>query len=287
MPARILLVEDNPTNLELMSYLLRAFNYPYVTASDGVEALEAARRENPDLIICDIQLPRMDGHQVVRALKAERQFQATPMIAVTALAMVGDREKVLASGFNGYIAKPIQPDTFVAQVEQFLKPGQRASGRVPPPADAKNDGRPFRQPHRGLILAADDRLENLSLAVGLLEPCGYRVITAMDPQAAFDLARRDIPDLILSDVHFPDGTGFDLLEQVLAEPSLKSIPFILISSSVPNRDERLRAVEHGVKLITRPIDSATLLAEIQARCAGGSGPGKGVEKTDGHDSGRG
>src|SRR5690348_7930396 len=116
MPSRILVIEDNPTNLELMAYLLRAFSHTVLTACDGQAGLEIARRESPDLIVCDIQLPKLDGYAVAQQIKGHPALRAIPLVAVTALAMVGDRNRVLAAGFDGYLAKPIAPRTFVAQV---------------------------------------------------------------------------------------------------------------------------------------------------------------------------
>jgi len=124
MSARILIIEDNPTNLDLMTYLLNAFGYTTLTAQDGEEGLETVGREVPDLIICDIQLPTMDGREVARRLKSHPQFHRIPLVAVTALAMVGDRARLLAAGFDGYIAKPLSPETFVQEVEKFLAPPQ-------------------------------------------------------------------------------------------------------------------------------------------------------------------
>src|SRR5215211_5441343 len=120
MPARILIIEDNPTNLDLMTYLLSAFGHTPLMAHDGEEGLQAAQRETPDLIICDLQLPRLNGYEVARWLKSHPGLRAIPLVAVTALAMVGDRDKVLAAGFDGYIAKPIVPRSFVGEVEAFL-----------------------------------------------------------------------------------------------------------------------------------------------------------------------
>jgi len=120
MPARILIIEDNAANLELMTYLLKAFGHAPMTAGDGEEGLTIASRERPDLIVCDIQLPGMDGYSVAAKIKADRALRGIPLIAVTAFAMVGDRDKILATGFDGYIPKPITPETFVAQVEAFL-----------------------------------------------------------------------------------------------------------------------------------------------------------------------
>ena len=119
--SRILVIEDNPTNLELMAYLLDASGHTVLVAGDGEEGVEATRREGPDLLICDIQLPKMDGYTVARRLKGHPALRTIPLLAVTALAMVGDRDKVLAAGFDGYISKPITPETFVGQVEAFLR----------------------------------------------------------------------------------------------------------------------------------------------------------------------
>ncbi len=129
MPARILVIEDNPTNLDLMTYLLTAFGHTALTAHDGAAGLQAAQDERPDMIICDMQLPVMDGYEVARWLKSHSDLRTIPLVAVTALAMVGDRDKVLAAGFDGYIAKPITPETFVGEIECFL-PTDALKGRL-------------------------------------------------------------------------------------------------------------------------------------------------------------
>ncbi|MBI4496896.1 MAG: response regulator [Chloroflexi bacterium] len=126
MGARILVIEDNATNLELMVYLLEAFGHLPLVAADGEEGLAVARRERPDLIVCDVQLPKLDGYAVAQALKGDGALRPVPLIAVTAYAMVGDRDRMLAAGFDGYIAKPIVAESFVQQVEAFLPSAQRA-----------------------------------------------------------------------------------------------------------------------------------------------------------------
>ena len=123
MGSRILVIEDNPANLELMTYLLNAFGHSTLVAHDGQEGVEAALRTLPDLIICDLELPGLDGYGVARRLKREPSLRGVPLIAVTASAMVGDREKVIAAGFDAYMSKPITPETFVAEVEAFLPAG--------------------------------------------------------------------------------------------------------------------------------------------------------------------
>ena len=125
--AHVLVVEDNPASLELMVYLLKAFGHAPLTARDGLEGIEAARCVHPDLILCDIQLPGADGVEVCRRLKCDLALRNIPLIAVTAFAMVGDREKLLGEGFNGYVSKPINPQTFIDQITPYLT-GEIESG---------------------------------------------------------------------------------------------------------------------------------------------------------------
>jgi CheY-like chemotaxis protein len=120
MGATILLVEDNPTNLSLMEYLLRAFGHTTLSAIDGEKGVALARETLPDLILMDLHMPTLDGFDAAIQIKAVPALRHVPVVAVTASAMVGDRDKILSRGFDGYIAKPITPETFVAQVESFL-----------------------------------------------------------------------------------------------------------------------------------------------------------------------
>jgi len=125
--ARFLVVEDQVENRNLMAYLLRAFHHDVTTADDGAEGLAAAQDQRPDLMVIDIQMPVMDGFELVAALKADADLAPIPAVAVTALAMVGDRDRILAAGFDGYLCKPIDATTFVGELESFLPAGDRTS----------------------------------------------------------------------------------------------------------------------------------------------------------------
>jgi CheY-like chemotaxis protein len=125
--AKVLVIEDNGPNLALMSYLLGAFGHTVVSAADGSAGVEVARREVPELILCDLQLPKLDGYSVRGILGADPALKRIPVIAVTAFAMMGDRDRVLAGGFDGYIAKPIDPEAFIGQVDAFLPAGSRST----------------------------------------------------------------------------------------------------------------------------------------------------------------
>ena len=128
MNAAVLVIDDNSANLDLMVYLLRAFRHEAIAAADGEQGVTLARQARPAAILCDVQMPRLDGFEVLRILKADPLTRAIPVIAVTALAMVGDRERIMAAGFDGYITKPIVPETFVSQVEQYMAGEIRAGG---------------------------------------------------------------------------------------------------------------------------------------------------------------
>jgi CheY-like chemotaxis protein len=125
--ARVLLVEDNPANLALMQYLLQAAGYTTLTATDGRQGIVVAQRESPDVILMDLQMPILNGYDAARQVKEIPALRGVPIIAVTAYAMVGDRDKILARGFDGYIAKPITPERFVSEVETFIASALRVN----------------------------------------------------------------------------------------------------------------------------------------------------------------
>jgi CheY-like chemotaxis protein len=120
MKKRILIVEDNEQNLYLATFLLEKHGYEVIQARNGEQGLELAASEHPGLILLDIQLPVMDGYEVARRLKQTEETQSIPIVAVTSYAMAGDRETILATGCEGYIEKPIDPDGFVAEIKGFL-----------------------------------------------------------------------------------------------------------------------------------------------------------------------
>jgi two-component system cell cycle response regulator len=126
--ARILVVEDNRNSNELMCYLLRHFGHTVFSAIDGQQGIEAAARERPDLILMDLQMPRLGGFEAAWRLAADADLAAIPRVAVTAYAMLGDRERVLEQCFDGYISKPIDPERFVEQVEAFIPASIRSTG---------------------------------------------------------------------------------------------------------------------------------------------------------------
>ena len=111
-----------------MSYLLRAFGHVPAEAADGEAGLRLALGNAYDLVLTDVLLPRLDGYEILRRLRADPHKLSTKVVAVTALAMVGDRERILAAGFDGYIAKLLDPETFVREIDRFLPVPVRSNG---------------------------------------------------------------------------------------------------------------------------------------------------------------
>jgi two-component system, cell cycle response regulator DivK len=127
MKATILVIEDNERNLYLVTFILEKCGYQVVQARDGQAGIRLAREANPDLILLDIQLPVMDGYAVAREMMKDSELSGIPIVAVTSYAMAGDRERVLAAGCMGYIEKPINPATFVTEIEQYLLAGKKGN----------------------------------------------------------------------------------------------------------------------------------------------------------------
>jgi two-component system cell cycle response regulator DivK len=118
--AKVLIVEDNPTNMTLAVFLLHSAGHTVLSATDAEAGLTLARDEQPNLILMDIQLPGMDGLEATALLKGAETTRAIPVIALTALAMKGDEERIRAAGCDGYIAKPMRYREFLAAIAAQL-----------------------------------------------------------------------------------------------------------------------------------------------------------------------
>jgi len=123
MNHRLLIIEDNVQNMYMMRFLLEKKGFTVFGAEDGKKGVAAALNCDPLAILLDIQLPSMDGYAVAAELKRHERLKEVPIIAVTSYAMVGDREQILAAGATGYIEKPINPETFVAEICSYFPQG--------------------------------------------------------------------------------------------------------------------------------------------------------------------
>ena len=129
MSIQILIIEDNPQNLYMMRFLLEKQGFTVVTAESGLEGIKKALACKPRIILLDIQLPEMDGYAVTEELKKRNELKDVPIIAVTSYAMAGDRERILSAGADGYIEKPIDPDSFTEEIVVYLSEYDKDRGR--------------------------------------------------------------------------------------------------------------------------------------------------------------
>lgn len=125
MPARILIIEDDSFSRDLLTYLVEASGYLALSAEDGGAGVEAALQQRPDLVLCDMQMPVLNGEEVMRRLLATPGWRRVPVIAVSAFSLVADRDTALAAGFDDHVTKPITPETFVQKIETHLPPSLR------------------------------------------------------------------------------------------------------------------------------------------------------------------
>jgi two-component system cell cycle response regulator len=263
MGAKVLIIEDNVSNLELMTYLLTAFGHWVSKAETGRAGLEAAQSDSFDVVLCDIHLPDINGDEIARQLKASARWRSAPLIAVTALAMLGDRERLLAAGFDGYISKPIDPEGFVPQVEKFAKrlpslPKQAVMtpDQEPPPADVS----------QGTVMVLDDSQQARYFLRFVLEPSGYRVEEATTIAEAISLGRKVAPRLMISDMNLTNEDGEQFLAQVKQDQQLRDIPVILITSSdKPSQQKIERVKEAGAKaFLIRPFAPEDVLRAVES-----------------------
>ena len=126
----VLVIEDNPQNMYMLRYLLESSDHGVIEAENGATGIKAAQKNRPDLILLDIQLPDMTGYSVAQSIRELPSLTEIPIIAVTSYAMEGDRILALEAGCNAYIEKPIDPETFIAEIEQVKNKNRRDIGVV-------------------------------------------------------------------------------------------------------------------------------------------------------------
>jgi CheY-like chemotaxis protein len=134
---RILVAEDNAVNRELLRELLEARGYAVFEACDGQEALQMIEQSRPELVLLDIGMPVLDGFAVIRKIRENPRLAPLPVVAVTAYAMRGDREKILSSGFDGYLSKPLNPASLTAELDRLLTKSAQSANQ-----DQDRAGRP-------------------------------------------------------------------------------------------------------------------------------------------------
>jgi CheY-like chemotaxis protein len=251
MGATILVVEDNRDNKELMQYLLNAFGYAPLLAAGGAEGIRLAQEHRPDLILMDLQMPEMDGYEATAEIRKAAGIDGCTIVAVTAFAMVGDQQRILSSGFDGYISKPIAPDTFVTQVESFLSPDLRAGAT------------PAISAHMSSILVLDDRSDDRELLATLLGHAGYSVRGASTGEEALGQVRTERPDLVITDILMPGMNGYEFVRRLRTDPETDGLPVVFCTAHYEEGEVRHLAAACGVtQFIPKPCDPDTVVRTV-------------------------
>ena len=117
---KILVVEDEERNRYLISFILKSNGLDVITANDGLEGVEAAKKQMVDLVLMDIKMPKMDGYESTRRIRELDDYQSVPIVALTSYAMAGDEKKAMEAGCDGYVSKPIDPETIMDEIRKYL-----------------------------------------------------------------------------------------------------------------------------------------------------------------------
>jgi CheY-like chemotaxis protein len=276
---KILLVEDNEMNQDMLSRRLQRRGYELVFAMDGEKGVSIAQSELPDLILMDISLPVMDGWEATRRLKAEPNTRSIPIIALTAHAMVGDREKCVAAGCDDYDTKPVELSRLLEKMEKLLanrqanpQPQPQAVSPTPPPPP-----RPSAQPtatppiancaidpSSATILVVDDNEMNRDMLGRRLERSGYTVLLATGGQEGLDIIEQQPVDLVLLDIMMPDMSGIETLKIIRSRYSMAQLP-VIMATAKDRSEDMIEAFDLGANdYVTKPIDLPILLSRVQS-----------------------
>ncbi|MGD9098627.1 MAG: response regulator [Desulfobacterales bacterium] len=257
MAHTVLVIEDDPLNMKLMRGLLGLGGYRMLEAEEAETGLQMAAESRPDLILMDVNLPGLDGLSATRRLKDDPQLASIPVIALTGLAMEGDREKALEAGCMDHITKPINTRSFLDSLGTLLAPACDRPAPEAPPRDVAQ-----RQYSR--ILVVDDDPMNVKLLEGILKKEGYESIKAFGGEEALAMVRRDRPDLILLDVMMPGIDGYEVTRQLKSNPATAAIPVIMITA-LNGTEDKVRGLACGAdEFLTKPVNAAELLARSKS-----------------------
>jgi len=266
MAARILIIEDNQANMDLLVYLLSAFGHVPLQAFDGERGVVMAREERPDLILCDLHLPRLDGYGVLAALRADPVTRDIPILAASAVPVTDGCASLRRAGFSGCLPKSLEPDVLLPSLEAWLPaalrspvsaPGLNDGASAPAPSATHNGARP-----RANILLLDAAPENAGLAASILAHTGYGVTIATTPDQVQAVAQQAF-DLVLCDLGlYEDGRTSFLADALHKVPAA---PVIVIR---PDDDDDVSQLSNGrgksPLLLSHPIEPQQLVAAIES-----------------------
>ena len=283
MSARILIIEDNQANMDLMTYLLQAFGHRPICATDGEMGVALALSERPDLILCDLHLPKLDGHGVLARLRAAPATRDIPVLAASALPVTDGCAALRRAGFSGCLPKSLEPDVLIPSLESFLPPHLRAgaalqaapshaasssaapataagrhSGLNPTPASAPAAS-PRNAAARPRVLLLDAAPENAGLVAAILAHTGCAVSTASNPMDAGVLLDGHGYDLVVCELALLEERRLSFLADALE--MAPGLPVLVIR---PDAEDDLGTLGAGRRccMLSHPLEPQQLVAAI-------------------------
>jgi DNA-binding response OmpR family regulator len=272
-PARILVVDDEPQNLELVEAILTPAGYEVLLASNGDEALALGNEKRPDLIILDLMMPGLSGFEVCARLKMHPQTGGVPVLFVTALSQIGDKERALAAGGDDFLTKPFQRAELLARVEALMKVRRlnrdldRALAYLHEIELARHATQPTKSvapptapPGVGVVLVVDDEPLPRELFSDVLREAGYVAHEASNGHQALEIARQVSIDVILLDIMMPGISGLEVLGK-LGEITPDS-PVIIVTAN-PTSENAIAALRLGAfDFIVKGFKNEVMLATV-------------------------
>src|SRR3954470_471659 len=278
--AKILLVEDNEQNRDMLARRLQRQGHAVVTAADGERAVAMAGSESPDVILMDLNLPVLDGWMATRRIKDSPTTRAIPVIALTAHAMSGDRQKALNAGCDDYDTKPIDFARLIGKISALVKaPAREGPAQV---SDFKSEishlklettnsksriSAPPGDPAAARILVVDDTPANREMLARRLVRHGYEVEVAPEGETALRMLGEKPFDLVLLDVMMPGMNGLDVLKVIRQTTAATDLPVIMATAKDASHDV-VGALELGASdYVTKPLDFPVVLARVRTQLA--------------------
>jgi sigma-B regulation protein RsbU (phosphoserine phosphatase) len=283
--AKILLVDDSEANRSMLARRLARRGHQVLIAADGEQAVEMATSQLPDVILMDLNLPVLDGWRATRQIKDAPQTSAVPVIALTAHAMSGDRQKALAAGCDDYDTKPVDFPRLLSKIDALARPkGEPDTAHLPkdslpdisepPPgegtaaakdANRQSDVASIHPALGGHILVVDDTQANREMAARRLTRNGFTVETASDGTAALQLIRTRSYDAILLDVMMPGIDGLAVLRTIRQSHGPTDLP-VIMATARDKSEAIVEALELGANdYVTKPLDFPVLLARLRTQ----------------------
>ena len=256
---RLLIVDDASVNLHTLVGMFRD-DYAISAATSGLKAIELARREpRPDLILLDIQMPDMDGYEVLAALKRNATTTDIPVIFVTALAEAADAARGLLMGAADYVTKPINPELFRVRVRNQLELARYR--RLPAAFDLVPQAGDAQPP---TLLVVDDVPENIHELLAALRD-EFRILVAGDGVRALEIVQGPAPpDLVLLDVVMPGMDGYEVCRRIKAAPGGQRIPVMFVTVVDDTRDKVKGFALGAADYVTKPFDIEEVRARVRA-----------------------